>query len=84
MAKSSAIGPALRGLRTLSNHPSALLLGSTIASLIFGIASAAIQARLLGPVGRGELAIAMVPGTLIAMLLSAGLPDFSARKAAIG
>lgn len=67
--------------RALS-HPSVLLLGSTAASMLVGIISAAVQARVLGPTGRGELATAMVPGTLLAMLLCIGLPDYVARKAA--
>lgn len=83
MTDSPVGGRARLILTQFLSHPSALLLGSTISSMVLGIGSAAIQARLLGPIGRGELAIAMVPGTLIALLLSAGLPDFSARKAAL-
>jgi O-antigen/teichoic acid export membrane protein len=75
---------SLRRLGRLSRHPSSLLLGSTLSSVALGMLSAALQARALGPLGRGELAVAMVPGTLIATLLSASLPDFSARKAARG
>ena len=55
-----------------------------MAALALGLVSAAIQARVLGPVGRGELALAMVPGTLLAMLLCFGLPDYFARRAAQG
>jgi O-antigen/teichoic acid export membrane protein len=47
-----------------------------------GVVSAAIQARILGPEGRGELATAIVPGTVMAMLLCLGLPDYFARRAA--
>lgn len=74
----------LSGLKRQFGRPGSLLFGSTMATLGFGLISAAIQARLLGPIGRGELAIAMVPGTLIAMLLCFGLPDFFSRKAAQG
>lgn len=65
-------------------HPSAALVGSSGLSMVLGLGTAALQARLLGPAGRGELAIAMVPGGLIAILLSFGLPDFAARLAARG
>jgi O-antigen/teichoic acid export membrane protein len=74
----------LGGLKRQLNRPGSLLLGSTVTTLAFGLFSAAIQARLLGPIGRGELAVAMVPGTLLAMLLCFGLPDYFARKAAQG
>ena len=72
-----------RLLRTFK-HPSSVLLASTSISLPVGLLSAAIQARVLGPDGRGELAMAMVPGALIAMLLCLGLPDYFARRAAKG
>ena len=65
-------------------HPSTLLLASTAATTVLGIVSASVQARVLGPSGRGVLATAMVPGTLVAMLLCFGLPDFVSRKAAQG
>lgn len=55
---------------------------ANILGMMFGVLSAAVQARVLGPVGRGELATAIVPGTLLAMLLCLGLPDYFARKAA--
>ncbi|ORI16247.1 hypothetical protein BJI47_14680 [Rhodococcus sp. 1168] len=47
-----------------------------------GIISAALQARLLGPEGRGLIATAVVPATIFMALLTVGLPDFYARKAA--
>lgn len=49
-----------------------------------GLISAALQARILGPEGRGELATAMVPAGMAAMLLCIGLPDYFARQAAKG
>lgn len=59
-----------------------MLLVSTAASTLIGIGTAAVQARLLGPAGRGELAQAVVPATIIAMLACFGMPDFLAREAA--
>ncbi len=71
-------------LRALSRRPDALLVGSNMLGLGLGLVSAAIQARILGPEGRGEIAVAIVPGTLLAMLLSFGLPDYFGRRAAQG
>lgn len=53
------------------------------ASLLLSVVAAALQARLLGPTGRGELAAAVVPATLVAMLLTGGVPDYVARTTAI-
>lgn len=72
------------GMRRVARHPSSTLLASSAASTVFGLGTAALQARLLGPVGRGELAMAMVPAGIVAILLSFGLPDFAARRAAKG
>lgn len=68
----------------VSRNPSTLLVGGNISGLGLGLVSAALQARLLGPVGRGELAAALVPATVITMLLCFGLPDYFSRRAAIG
>ncbi|MDY1005546.1 oligosaccharide flippase family protein [Curtobacterium sp. CFBP9011] len=72
------------GVRRVARHPSATLLASSAASTLFGLGTATLQARLLGPAGRGELAMAMVPAGIVAILLSFGLPDFAARRAAKG
>ena len=53
-------------------------------SLALGVISAAVQARALGPIGRGDLATAIVPGTILGMLLCLGLPDYFARRTALG
>lgn len=65
-------------------RPSAVLIAANFGSLGLGLLSAALQARILGPEGRGELATAMVPGGIAAMLLCFGLPDYFARQAATG
>jgi O-antigen/teichoic acid export membrane protein len=44
--------------------------------------SAPLQARALGPTGRGELAAIVVPLGLIPLLLGLGLPSFVMREAA--
>lgn len=62
--------------------PSSILTVANMAAMALGVISAAIQARILGPEGRGELATAIVPGTVLAMLLCLGLPDYFARRAA--
>src|ERR1035437_8835123 len=67
-----------------ARNPSTLLVGANMVGLGLGLASAALQARLLGPVGRGELAAAFAPATVISMLLCLGLPDHFSRRAAIG
>lgn len=63
-------------------RPDAKLMLSNLAVLALGLVSAAIQARLLGPVGRGEIAVAVVPATIISMLMCFGLPDYFARRSA--
>ena len=63
--------------------PSNLLVVANGGALVLGVFSAAVQARILGPVGRGELAVAVVPATVIAMLLCLGLPDYFARRVAL-
>lgn len=63
-------------------RPSSMLTVSNVFALALGVFSAAIQARILGPEGRGELATAVVPGTVLSMLLCLGLPDYFARRAA--
>ncbi|MET3175518.1 UNVERIFIED_ORG: O-antigen/teichoic acid export membrane protein [Arthrobacter sp. UYCu721] len=65
-------------------RPTAILVLANFVSLGLGLVSAALQARLLGPEGRGELATAMVPAGMAAMLLCIGLPDYFARQAAKG
>ena len=70
-------------IRRVFSNPSNVLVFSNAIALLLGVASAAIQARALGPVGRGELATAMVPGTLLAMLTCLGLPDYFSRRVAI-
>ncbi|AUI51867.1 oligosaccharide flippase family protein [Arthrobacter crystallopoietes] len=74
----------MRLVAKLFSNPSVLLIASNIVGLILGLASAALQARLLGPAGRGELARAMVPGSIFAMLLCMGLPDYFSRRSAKG
>lgn len=49
-----------------------------------GLVGGLVQARLLGPEGRGQLAAAMVPATLLMMVLTFGIPDQLARRAAQG
>jgi O-antigen/teichoic acid export membrane protein len=63
-------------------RPSSMLTVANILAMALGVLSAAIQARILGPEGRGELATAVVPGTVLSMLLCLGLPDYFARRAA--
>ncbi|MDV8146989.1 oligosaccharide flippase family protein [Arthrobacter sp. B10-11] len=72
------------GLLQQLKRPTAVLVLSNFSSLGLGLISAALQARLLGPVGRGELATAIVPAGMAAMLLCIGLPDYFAREAAKG
>ncbi|WP_141372833.1 lipopolysaccharide biosynthesis protein [Cellulomonas cellasea] len=71
-------------LRSLAHRPDTLLVGSNALGLALGLVSAAVQARILGPEGRGEIAVALVPGTMLGMLLSFGLPDYFGRRAAQG
>ncbi|BCW79808.1 oligosaccharide flippase family protein [Arthrobacter sp. NicSoilC5] len=66
----------------LLRRPSSMLTVTNIFAMGLGVFSAAIQARILGPEGRGELATAIVPGTVLSMLLCLGLPDYFARRAA--
>lgn len=63
-------------------RPSSMLTAANIFALVLGVFSAAIQARVLGPEGRGELATAVVPGTVLSLLLCLGLPDYFARRTA--
>ena len=70
-------------MKSILSRPSSVLLLANGIALGLGVVSAAIQARILGPVGRGELAVAMVPATLLAMLLCIGLPDYMARRVAV-
>lgn len=72
------------GLLLQLRRPTTVLVLANFASLGLGLVSAALQARLLGPQGRGELATAMVPAGMAAMLLCIGLPDYFARQAAKG
>ncbi|WP_427129488.1 lipopolysaccharide biosynthesis protein [Pseudarthrobacter sp. S9] len=65
-------------------RPASILIMANFGSLGLGLISAALQARLLGPEGRGELATAMVPAGIAGMLLCLGLPDYFARQAAKG
>ncbi|BAS10589.1 hypothetical protein AHiyo4_40110 [Arthrobacter sp. Hiyo4] len=67
---------------SLLRRPSSVLTVANMLAMGLGVISAAIQARILGPEGRGELATAIVPGTVMAMLLCLGLPDYFARRAA--
>lgn len=69
---------------SILKKPSSVLMAGTFASYGLGLLTAALQARILGPTGRGEVAIAIVPGTLAAMLLCCGLPDYFSREAARG
>ncbi|WP_172657628.1 lipopolysaccharide biosynthesis protein [Demequina maris] len=57
---------------------------AAVVSAPLGLLTGVLQARLLGPEGRGELAAAATPAALIAMLLCFGTPDFFARAAAMG
>lgn len=74
----------LESVTNLARRPDSLLIASNFLGLGFGLVSAALQARLLGPVGRGEIALAVAPGTVIAMVMCFGLPDHFARQAAQG
>lgn len=67
-----------------ARSPAALLVASTIMASALGVVSGALQARILGPAARGELAMAATPGTLVAMLLCIGIPDYVTRAAARG
>ncbi|MCD9154521.1 lipopolysaccharide biosynthesis protein [Aeromicrobium duanguangcaii] len=69
--------------RRLAN-PSSVLLLSTLVSYAVAFITGAIQARLLGPVGRGELATAVVPATLIALLATFNTQDYFANRSAVG
>lgn len=69
-------------LRRFSAGASGPLLAGTLVSLVLGFVTSALQARLLGPDGRGELASAIVPGALMALLLCWNLPDYYGTRAA--
>lgn len=71
-------------VRALARRPDVVLAGSNLLGLALGLASTAVQARVLGPAGRGEIAVALVPATILGMLLCLGLPDYFARRAAQG
>jgi O-antigen/teichoic acid export membrane protein len=52
--------------------------------LFFGLITGPLQARALGPAGRGTLAAIQVPIGLAPMILGLGLGAFAAREAALG
>lgn len=55
-----------------------------VAIAALGLLTGPLQARALGPEGRGDLAAVMVPLTLAPVLLMFGLGAFAAREAARG
>lgn len=67
---------------TFLRRPASVLTLANLSGMMLGVVSAAIQARVLGPIGRGDLATAIVPGTVFSMLVCLGLPDYFSRKAA--
>lgn len=75
---------AVSSMTEIGRRPDSRLVGGNIVGLVLGLASATLQARLLGPDGRGEIAIAIAPATVIAMLMCFGLPDYLSRQAARG
>jgi O-antigen/teichoic acid export membrane protein len=62
---------------------SALTASSLLVPLL-GFVTAPIQARVLGPAGRGELAAIMVPLSLAPTVLSVGLTVYATKEAARG
>ncbi|NKY39971.1 oligosaccharide flippase family protein [Cellulomonas septica] len=70
--------------RRLTARPDARLVAANFTGVALGLVSAALQARALGPTGRGEIAIAIAPATVIAILMGFGLPDYFGRRSAQG
>ncbi|GCD18571.1 hypothetical protein CTKZ_01330 [Cellulomonas algicola] len=70
--------------RRLTARADARLVVANLVGVGLGLVSAALQARALGPTGRGEIAVAIAPATVIAILMGFGLPDYFGRRSAQG
>ena len=71
-------GPKRRGLK----HALALSGGGTIGARFLGALGGLLAARLLGPAGRGELALVVFLATAASTAVSAGIQFWTARETA--